>query len=530
MFRGRIKGVIRLLALVALAALGSACRADFNITIDIEDDGSGLVSTELVLDEEAANALLDLEGSSTLPLTDLAQAGWDIGPPVRAASGDTTVTAAKAFGTPDQFVEVMNELSGDPAQPRDTDLIRDFRLTREQSFGRVDYGLSGMIDPRRGFASFSDEQLEAALGRSVSSIVGDGGYGAQASDISVQLVVRMPGELQNDGTTGTVNGSTIDPEARWNTDIAAAQPINITLQTARRSTSAQVLRGVAVVAGVLAALIAFAQLLRLSGSLRRRKPAPKVRPTDARGRQTEQLLQTPAAASDEPEEPETIGYRVVALDGMGVLYREGDDVQELLIPFARERGSSVSDEDIILKARQLSLGRMTPADFWRAIEVPGNPNDLDAEYLALHQLMPGVVKYMRALRDSGVRTACITNDAAAWATKLRASHSLDGFIDPWVISGSVGVRKPDKPLFEVLRRVTGEAPSSILIIDDELDNLDAAAALGFGTAWFTAEGEQADARGHEIFRGFDSTNAVNVTDTMDILIEEEATRTADRLL
>ncbi len=525
MLRGRLKGLFRLSALLLLAAVASACRADFNIVIDIEEDGSGLVSTELVLDEEAAIALLDLEGSSTLPLTDLAQAGWDIGPPVQGASGDTTVTAQKAFGTPDQFVEVMNELAGDPSQSGDSDLIRNFRLTREQSFGRVDYGLTGTLDPRLGFASFTDEQLETALGRSVTSIVSNAPYGAQAGDIFVELVVRMPGELQNAGTTGSLVGSQLDPEVTWSTNMAAEQPINVTLQTARRSISAQVLRGVAVVAGVLAALIAFAQLLRLSGSLRRRKPAPKVRPTDARGRHTEQPLQAATPAPVEPVEPESIGYRVVALDGMGVLYREGDDVRELLIPFARERGSTMADEDIVVKARQLSLGRMTPADFWQVIGVEGDPNQLDAEYLAMHQLMPGVVKYLRALRDSGVRTACITNDAAAWATKLRANHSLDGFIDPWVISGSVGVRKPDAPLFEVLRRVTGEAPGSILIIDDDLDNLDAAAKLGFGTAWFTAEGERAEARGHEVFRGFDSTNAVNVVDTMDLVIDEHEAQT-----
>jgi HAD superfamily hydrolase (TIGR01509 family) len=514
-------GLFRLFWLAMLAGIGAACQADFNIAIDIEEDGSGLVSTELVLDQEAADALLDLDGSSTLPLTDLAQAGWDIGPPVESGNGDTVVTAAKAFGTPDQFVEVMNELVGDPSGSGADDLIRDFRLTREQSFGRVDYQFSGILDPRSGLSSFTDPQLEAELGQSLTSIVSQPPYGAQPSDINVSLVVRMPGELQNDGTTGTIAGSPIDPEASWSVNMAGEQPVNVNLQTARRSISAQVLRGVAVVAGVLAALIAFAQLLRLSGSLRRRTPERKVRPTDARGRQTEQPLQAAPPEPVTPVEPETIGYRVVALDGMGVLYREGDDVAELLIPFARERGSTVPDEEIVVKARQLSLGRMTPADFWQVIGVDGDPNELDNDYLALHQLMPGVVKYLRALRDSGVRTACITNDAAAWATKLRASHSLDGFIDPWVISGSVGVRKPDAPLFEVLRRVTGEAPGQILVIDDELDNLDAAAALGFGTAWFTNDGERDQARGHEIFRGFDSTNAVNVVDTMDLILDED---------
>ena len=52
MLRGRLKGLFRLSALLLLAAVASACRADFNIVIDIEEDGSGLVSTELVLDQD----------------------------------------------------------------------------------------------------------------------------------------------------------------------------------------------------------------------------------------------------------------------------------------------------------------------------------------------------------------------------------------------------------------------------------------------------------------------------------------------
>ncbi len=529
MLRRWLTGRLRLwILLLAIVAVCSACRADFEIEISVENDGSGIVLTELVLDAEASEALLDLGSDATLPLSDLAQSGWEIGRPVQDPSGQTRITAEKAFGTPTQFAEVMGELAGDQGDGGDLALIRDFVLTREQSFGRVDYALTGVIDPSSGLASFSDFELETALGRSLESIATSPPYNARPEDIAINLIVTMPGELQEDGSTGAVVGTELNPRATWATSLSDRQPTNVALITARRSTSAQVLRGVAVVAAVLAGLVAFAQLLRLWGSWRRRKPkAVKVRPTDARGRPAEQPAPEPAPEPEEIIEEPSVGYRVVALDGMGVLYREGDDVRELLVPFARERGSTVAEEDIVVKARQLSLGRMTPADFWSVIGVDGDPNELDAAYLAMHQLMPGVVKYLRNLRDSGVKAACITNDAAAWAMKLRAGHSLEGLVDPWVISGSVGVRKPDPPLFEVLRRVTGEAPASILIIDDDLDNLDAAGELGFGTAWFTADGERSDARGHDLFRSFEAVNAVNGVDTIDIPIEEDPTPNAE---
>jgi FMN phosphatase YigB (HAD superfamily) len=76
-------------------------------------------------------------------------------------------------------------------------------------------------------------------------------------------------------------------------------------------------------------------------------------------------------------------------------------------------------------------------------------------------------------------------------------------IDPWVVSGSVGVRKPDAPIFEVLRRIASEPPNTILIVDDDLDVLDAARRLGFGTTWFKPRGDRADARGHDLWRRFE---------------------------
>lgn len=521
--------VVRALALaVVVAVLGTACRADVVVEVEVVEDGSGVVLVEVLLDAAATEGLADLGLDATLPLSDLAQAGWEIEPPTLTDGGETQVTAQKAFGTPVQFAEVMDDLTGEGG------VFEDFALTRTQSFGRVDYQLTGTLDPSGGFDSFGDEELTTALGRSLSSIAVSPPYEASPEDINFTVTAALPGEFQEEGSNGTIVESETMVEGTWTTDLASSRT-DITLQSARRSTAAQVLRGVAVVAGVLAALVLFAQVLRVFGARRRQLQEERAR--EARRAQSARRLgqNAPAAAvaagsgssptGEDGSDGETDAdpaagseaYRVVALDGPGVLYREGDDIRKLLIPFARERGSGVSPEDIVDKARLLSLGRLTPADFWKIIGVEGDPNELDTAYLSSHQLNPGVVRYLRSLRDSGLKVACITNDSAAWAMKLRSGHSLDGLVDPWVVSGSVGVRKPDGPLYEVLRRVTGEPTSAILVIDDDLDNLDAAREFGFGTRWFTREGERDDSRGHEVMRGFEQFNPV---DTSDIVLEE----------
>ena len=492
------------LALLSLVAL--SCRADVKIDVDVEPDGSGTVNAEIALDAEAADQLLDLdrETGDGIPIRDLAEAGWEVEPPTRDEAGTLTIRASKVFGTTSQFTEVMDELSGGGGT------FQDFTLSRLQSFGRLDYRLSGVIDTSDGFRTFADPELETALTRSLQSIAER--YDAAEQNVAIEMSVNLPGELREDQSNGLTEIGETAVSSQWETTLATHGRTDVTLATTQRSTTAQVLRGVAVVAAVLAGLLIFARLLRLLSSLRR--PAPPIRPrqTDAQGRRSDDQSvvlgngpersaadQEPSDGTDGSDRP----YRVVALDGMGVLYREGNDIAELLVPFARQRGSEVPTADIAAKARLMSLGRLTSADFWPAIGVEGDPHDLDAAYLSMHQLSPGVVKYLRKLRSDGVRAACVTNDAAEWATKLRASHSLEGLIDPWVVSGSVGIRKPETPIFEVLRRVTGERPAAILIVDDDLETLDAARSLGFATAWFTTDGDRSAARGHDVWRRFE---------------------------
>lgn len=538
--------------LLLLTLVGVGCRADVGVSVSVGEDGSGVVMTEVVLDAEATERLVDLD-DATLLLNDLAQTGWDINPPGGTPEGGTVLRAQKTFGTAAQFAEVMNDLSGPEG------VFRGFELVRTQTFGRVEYEVRGTVDPTGGFDSFGDEALIIALGRTIDKIATSPPYEAAPQDVTFTVDIELPGEFQQEGSNGAITATPTNTTATWTTDLAARESLALALRSARRSTAAQVLRGVAVVAAVLAALVLFAQILRIFNDRRRRFQDERRR----EARQAQAAARRAAASGaatgagatgggsgpgsgpgptaggatggaavgsgtgagsgaappdgsgevDAAESADTAesspGFRVVALDGPGVLYREGDDIRQLLVPFARQRGSRVTVEDINDKARLLSLGRITSADFWSAIGVIGDPNELDNAYLATHQLNPGVVRYLRSLRDNEIRAACITNESAGWAMKLRSNHSLDGLIDPWVISGSVGVRKPDAPLYEVLRRVTGEAASAILVIDDDLDNLDAARDLGFGTRWFSREGEREDARGHELMRGFEGHGPVD---------------------
>ncbi len=481
----RVRGLIWLLVL-AVAAVG--CRADADVTVSAEADGSGVVDVDVTLDGDAASGLLDLQETG-LSLNDLAQSGWDIRPPTEQSNGRMVLGGSKAFGTPEQFSEIMAEISGPDG------MFADLELTRDHSFARVDLVLAGTIDVD-GFESFSDPALERALGSSVADVVA--AYGVDPASARMRLIAEMPGEPVGDAdSTGVISagasGESDTTTVRWTFDLSEQEPIEVAFSTVERNMAPLVLRGVAVLLGVLAAVLVLGQVLGLfspSSSSR-----SKGRPTTAA---------EPVATPEESETPaEPVGPAVVAIDGMGVLYRNGRDTTEVLIPFLRELGVSVPADEIRARTRKLSLGRITPGDFWSGFGLTADPNSLDEAYLARHQLTPGVVRFLRESRSGGVALACISNDCTEWATKLRTRHSLDALIDTWVISGSVGVRKPDKPIFEVLRRIVGHPPSEILIIDDELHILDAARDLGFQTLWFAGDdADENDSNGHNVLRTF----------------------------
>ncbi|MEM9892619.1 MAG: hypothetical protein AAF962_17280 [Actinomycetota bacterium] len=487
------------LSLLVIGA--SACQGSFDVVIMVNEDGSGQVATTSTIDAEAAERLLDLDDEANgLVLADLAQAGWVVERPEVATDGATVITATKEFGTPAQFAEIMTELNG-PEGP-----FRDFELVRTKSFARVDYELEGVIDTTGDLGIFADSDLERSLGQSIESIAA--GYGASEQQVTLSVLATVPGEVEGVAPTRLITTTEDQVSARWQTNLDEDGTQTVAVSSSISDVTPVVLIGVAAVAGVGAFLVVFSQVLRVllpdRRRSRKRKPPTKPKPKadDAVAAAAKTTGPIPTVNVDGGEK---VPYEVLALDLMGVLYRQASSVDDVLVPFIRQRGvTAVSDEEIAARSRSLALGRITTHQFWHQVGVPGDGNVLDAEFIAQFQMAQGVYRYLRSLRDDGKRLACFTNFAAGWAAQLKVNHSLEGVIDPWVVSGRVGVRKPDTAIFEVLRRMTERPPAAIQIIDGDRATLDVARELGFGTVWFAPDGDRAEANGHPLVRNLES--------------------------
>ena len=159
---------------------------------------------------------------------------------------------------------------------------------------------------------------------------------------------------------------------------------------------------------------------------------------------------------------------ILILDAMGVLYEAGDDVAELLVPFVGKHGrAGLSAEAIERDYVEASLGRMDAAGFWQRMGVAPS---LEDSYLAGHRLIDGTLEALPQLRQRYGRLACLSNDVASWAQKVRQRFGLESWIDHWFISGDVGLRKPSGEIYRLAADRLGVRPQDVVFVDDRPRN------------------------------------------------------------
>ena len=94
------------------------------------------------------------------------------------------------------------------------------------------------------------------------------------------------------------------------------------------------------------------------------------------------------------------------------------------------------------------------------------------------------VALMRRLKASG-RPGLCAEQLRHGEVRARAQHvRFPRRVRPCVISGHVGVVKPDPRIFEILFARVGKRPEELLFVDDSINNVEAARAAGMPTIHF----------------------------------------------
>jgi putative hydrolase of the HAD superfamily len=168
----------------------------------------------------------------------------------------------------------------------------------------------------------------------------------------------------------------------------------------------------------------------------------------------------------------------------------------------------IQEEDGRHPLYELETGRLTEADFLRklgdALEpVLGHRPELhrfrEIYFEALHPNEP-MIDVMREAKDRGHRMGLLTNNVREWEPLWRTMLPVDEIFEVVVDSGFVGMRKPDREIYDLtLERMGGPTPEECLFVDDTEVNCDTARGLGM-TAVHYQSNDQAIAEIHRALR------------------------------
>lgn len=92
--------------------------------------------------------------------------------------------------------------------------------------------------------------------------------------------------------------------------------------------------------------------------------------------------------------------------------------------------------------------------------------------------IPGMLELILELKSKGVGVYGLTNWPAETFTEARRRFKTLASIDNYVVSSSVKLAKPEQAIYELLLRKYDLNPQECVFIDDRIDNVNAAKALG----------------------------------------------------
>jgi hypothetical protein len=123
-----------LLVLVAGVLLVAGCKVDTDITVTLEEDGTGSITTVVTLDAEAVGRV-ESDGrtlETAFPLDDLTAAGWTITPWQHGADGSARLQLEHDYAGEDELRQRIGELVGPTGLLTDAQVRRDRGLLRSQ--------------------------------------------------------------------------------------------------------------------------------------------------------------------------------------------------------------------------------------------------------------------------------------------------------------------------------------------------------------------------------------------------------------
>jgi epoxide hydrolase-like predicted phosphatase len=142
------------------------------------------------------------------------------------------------------------------------------------------------------------------------------------------------------------------------------------------------------------------------------------------------------------------------------------------------RGMFRGDPEALAELRELETGRMAEEEFERRfadrLGLDEATGLIEAMFRGMRPSEP-MVAAVRAAREGGVRTGLLSN---SWSTSHYDRGSLAEVFDQLVISGEVGLHKPQPEIYLLAAGRLGLDPERCVFVDDLRENCAGAEAVG----------------------------------------------------
>lgn len=152
----------------------------------------------------------------------------------------------------------------------------------------------------------------------------------------------------------------------------------------------------------------------------------------------------------------------------------------------------IQEEDGAHPLYELEKGHMTEPDFVARLERalsdelgrPAPLHEFSERYWSYLDPNDDLIAYMAGLRDRGYAMALLTNNVREWEPRWRSMLPVDDIFGVVVDSAFVGMRKPEREIYEVTLERLGLPAQACVFLDDIEVNCDAARELGMTAVAF----------------------------------------------
>lgn len=132
-----------------------------------------------------------------------------------------------------------------------------------------------------------------------------------------------------------------------------------------------------------------------------------------------------------------------------------------------------------------AVGKGDGENFWEKFSSKLNikKSDLISLVIETFPIDPRMVHLIKKTKKK-YTTVLFSNQVKDWLEKVIEDNNFKDIFSYFVNSYTVGARKPDKKIFEEALKITNSKPEETLLIDDTLENIEAARKMGINAILF----------------------------------------------